>query len=293
MSAGREESAWPTRRSAHRRPRLPSRRPRRRAAAIAAVLDRRRGPVHGRTMDRQRQGRTREACWASISPGGALSSFLSLAGLIVLVFFLARLTGDPTNLYLPLDASLEARAEFAEKHGFNDPLLEQFGRFLARSRPLRSRATRSARRGRRSRSCSRRFRRRSKLAAITMTAALGLAVRGRRARGLPAGRRVRPDRERDLAGRRQRARLLGRDHRHPAVRGDARLAADLGHRHALALDPADRGAADPAVRAAGPGRARRDDRRRCPRPTSRPRAPRACASGASSSSTRSATRCCR
>jgi peptide/nickel transport system permease protein len=60
----------------------------------------------------------------------SLHSLLSLAGLIVLVFFLARLTGDPTNLYLPLDASLEARAEFAEKHGFNDPLIEQFGRFL-------------------------------------------------------------------------------------------------------------------------------------------------------------------
>jgi peptide/nickel transport system permease protein len=60
-----------------------------------------------------------------------LSSFVSLAGLIVLVFFLARLTGDPTNLYLPLDASLEARADFAEKHGFNDPMLEQFRRFLA------------------------------------------------------------------------------------------------------------------------------------------------------------------
>jgi peptide/nickel transport system permease protein len=51
-------------------------------------------------------------------------------GLIVLVFFLARLTGDPTNLYLPLDALLQARAEFAKKHGFNDPLTLQFGRFL-------------------------------------------------------------------------------------------------------------------------------------------------------------------
>ena len=60
----------------------------------------------------------------------SLHSLVSLAGLIVLVFFLARLTGDPTDLYLPLDASLEARAEFAERHGFNDPLIEQFGRFL-------------------------------------------------------------------------------------------------------------------------------------------------------------------
>ena len=60
----------------------------------------------------------------------SLHSLVSLLGLIILVFFLARLTGDPTNLYLPLDASLEARAEFAQKHGFTDPLLVQFGRFL-------------------------------------------------------------------------------------------------------------------------------------------------------------------
>lgn len=60
-----------------------------------------------------------------------LHSLLALAGLVVLVFFLARLTGDPTNLYLPIDASLETRDAFAEKHGFRDPLLEQFGRFVS------------------------------------------------------------------------------------------------------------------------------------------------------------------
>jgi peptide/nickel transport system permease protein len=60
----------------------------------------------------------------------ALHSLVALIGLIFLVFFLARLTGDPTNLYLPLDASLETRAEFAAKHGLRDPLSEQFGRFL-------------------------------------------------------------------------------------------------------------------------------------------------------------------
>jgi peptide/nickel transport system permease protein len=48
----------------------------------------------------------------------SLHSLISLAGLIVLVFFLA------------LDAALEVRAEFAKKHGFNDPLTLQFGRFL-------------------------------------------------------------------------------------------------------------------------------------------------------------------
>ena len=59
-----------------------------------------------------------------------LQSLIALAGLVVLVFFLARLTGDPTNLYLPLDASLEARAEFRAKHGYDDPFLVQFGGFL-------------------------------------------------------------------------------------------------------------------------------------------------------------------
>jgi peptide/nickel transport system permease protein len=60
----------------------------------------------------------------------SLSSAVALLGLVVLVFFLARLTGDPTNLYLPLDASLEARDAFRERHGFDDPLIEQFGRFV-------------------------------------------------------------------------------------------------------------------------------------------------------------------
>jgi peptide/nickel transport system permease protein len=59
-------------------------------------------------------------------------SLVALVGLVVAVFFLARLTGDPTNLYLPIDASVEARQEFREKYGFDDPMIVQFGRFLAR-----------------------------------------------------------------------------------------------------------------------------------------------------------------
>jgi peptide/nickel transport system permease protein len=57
-------------------------------------------------------------------------SLVALVGLVVAVFFLARLTGDPTNLYLPIDASVEAREEFRARHGFDDPLIVQFGRFL-------------------------------------------------------------------------------------------------------------------------------------------------------------------
>ncbi|MFZ0099602.1 MAG: ABC transporter permease [Gemmobacter sp.] len=47
-----------------------------------------------------------------------------------MVFFLSRLTGDPTDLYLPVDASLEAREQFRALHGLNDPLIVQFGRYL-------------------------------------------------------------------------------------------------------------------------------------------------------------------
>lgn len=59
----------------------------------------------------------------------AIASGVSLLGLVILVFFLSRLTGDPTNLYLPLDASAEVREQFRELHGFNDPLIVQFGRY--------------------------------------------------------------------------------------------------------------------------------------------------------------------
>ncbi|WP_116598787.1 ABC transporter permease [Primorskyibacter marinus] len=61
----------------------------------------------------------------------AYASLISLLFLVVAVFFLSRLTGDPTNLYLPVDASLEARENFRALHGLNDPLIVQFGRYLA------------------------------------------------------------------------------------------------------------------------------------------------------------------
>ena len=60
----------------------------------------------------------------------ALHSGIALLGLIVAVFFLARLTGDPTNLYLPIDANLETRQEFAKLHGFDQPSHVQFVRFV-------------------------------------------------------------------------------------------------------------------------------------------------------------------
>ncbi len=60
-----------------------------------------------------------------------LHSFVSLTGLIFFVFFLVRLTGNPADLYLPENASQEAREEFAKLHGLDDPVIVQFGRFAA------------------------------------------------------------------------------------------------------------------------------------------------------------------
>jgi peptide/nickel transport system permease protein len=60
----------------------------------------------------------------------ALQSGFALVGLIVAVFFITRLTGDPASLYLPIDADLQARQDFNALHGFDQPLHVQFVRFL-------------------------------------------------------------------------------------------------------------------------------------------------------------------
>ena len=61
----------------------------------------------------------------------SLFSLVSLFGLLVLVFFLSRLTGDPAALYLPVDAPESVREAFREARGLNDPVLVQFGTFIA------------------------------------------------------------------------------------------------------------------------------------------------------------------
>ena len=57
-------------------------------------------------------------------------SIVALFVLLVLVFLMARLTGDPAYLYLPDTATEEMRAQFREVHGFNDPILVQLGRYI-------------------------------------------------------------------------------------------------------------------------------------------------------------------
>ena len=60
----------------------------------------------------------------------AIGSAILLLGLIVMVFFLSRLTGDPTSLYLPVDASMESRELFRKLHGLNDPIMVQFWNYV-------------------------------------------------------------------------------------------------------------------------------------------------------------------
>lgn len=58
-------------------------------------------------------------------------SLLLLFGVVFLVFMMVRVTGDPAALMMPRESSPQQLEEFREKMGFNDPLLQQFGRFLA------------------------------------------------------------------------------------------------------------------------------------------------------------------
>jgi peptide/nickel transport system permease protein len=59
-----------------------------------------------------------------------LQSAVALLALVTVVFFLARLTGDPVDLFLPLEATEEARARVAAQYGFDQPIPVQYVRYL-------------------------------------------------------------------------------------------------------------------------------------------------------------------
>src|SRR5581483_5041306 len=56
-----------------------------------------------------------------------IQSVFVIVTLVILVFFLARLTGDPAILYLPLEAPPQMREQFRIEHGLNRPILVQLG----------------------------------------------------------------------------------------------------------------------------------------------------------------------
>ena len=49
-----------------------------------------------------------------------------LVGITLITFILTHLSGDPTDLILPADATESARQAFREKHGLDRPLVIQF-----------------------------------------------------------------------------------------------------------------------------------------------------------------------
>ncbi|RME80876.1 MAG: ABC transporter permease [Caldilineae bacterium] len=59
-----------------------------------------------------------------------LQSVLLLLGVVVLVFFMVRITGDPASLMMPRNATPEQIEAFREAMGFNRPLIVQFWDFF-------------------------------------------------------------------------------------------------------------------------------------------------------------------
>jgi peptide/nickel transport system permease protein len=57
-------------------------------------------------------------------------SIIALVGVVVVVFFLGRLTGTPALLYLPQGASKQMIDQFNDSHGFNRPIWAQFVTFV-------------------------------------------------------------------------------------------------------------------------------------------------------------------
>lgn len=57
-------------------------------------------------------------------------SVLLMLGVLILVFFMVRLTGDPVSLILPVNAPIEQRQAFSEAMGLDRPLIVQFRDYM-------------------------------------------------------------------------------------------------------------------------------------------------------------------
>lgn len=60
-------------------------------------------------------------------------SVLLLLGVLLLVFFMVRITGDPAALMMSREASAEQLEAFREEMGFNRPILTQFADFASKA----------------------------------------------------------------------------------------------------------------------------------------------------------------
>ena len=59
-----------------------------------------------------------------------LQAIFTILIVVVAVFFLMRITGDPVMLMVPPDADEELVATYKEKYGLDKPIMVQFGNFL-------------------------------------------------------------------------------------------------------------------------------------------------------------------
>lgn len=58
-------------------------------------------------------------------------SVILVFGVLLLVFGMVRVTGDPATLMMSREASPDDLEAFRERMGFNDPMIVQFGRFMS------------------------------------------------------------------------------------------------------------------------------------------------------------------
>lgn len=59
-----------------------------------------------------------------------LQSLVVFAAILIIVFLMLHITGDPAAVLMPLDATQEDIRAFSQEMGFDQPLYVQFGRFL-------------------------------------------------------------------------------------------------------------------------------------------------------------------
>lgn len=62
-----------------------------------------------------------------------VESLLLMIGVLILVFFMVRMTGDPVSLIVPMDAPMEQREAFRRALGLDRPLPVQFAEYMTRA----------------------------------------------------------------------------------------------------------------------------------------------------------------
>ena len=59
-----------------------------------------------------------------------LRSIAVVFGVVTIVFFMSRAVGDPVSRLAPIESTAEEIEQIKDKIGLNDPLIQQYGRFL-------------------------------------------------------------------------------------------------------------------------------------------------------------------